>query len=251
MPNLRFILKTGNFLTNSDVYETCGTLCFGGGKGGGGTEMMLLNLDILLLHILKLFRSQNFLEGRLHELTQFQPRTKALPKSFWGRDWSNDCYIAQGVLKWSSFPLRPCEFELGSGVINLGGAGQHSMAGITACFWVTGYGWEVIVELAWGQECLPSDYGVNLRGPWWHFQKLSDSFFFFFVFFFFCLWMWRKKIELKSPKLHTQGPPGTARAALGSMPVPPTTAKNRGILILRPMSHPTLELRHGPRWSSP
>ena len=82
-------------------------------------------------------------------------------------------------------------------------------------------------------------------------QRLHNKVFFFFFFFFFCLWMWRKKIELKSPKLHTQGPPGTARAALGSMPVPPTTAKNRGILILRPMSHPTLELRHGPRWSSP
>ena len=29
-----------------------------------------------------------------------------------------------------------------------------------------------------------------------------------------------EKIGLKSPKLHTQGPPGTARVALGSMPIP-------------------------------
>ena len=34
-----------------------------------------------------------------------------------------------------------------------------------------------------------------------------------------------KKIGLKSPKLHTQGPPGTARAAFGSMPVPPKWPK--------------------------
>ena len=86
-----------------------------------------------------------------------------------------------------------------------------------------------------------------MASPWRN--LLLDQFFFFFFFFLFM--DVEKKIELKSPKLHTQGPPGTARAALGSMPVPPTTAKNRGILILRPTSHPTLELRRGPRWSSP
>ena len=85
-------------------------------------------------------------------------------------------------------------------------------------------------------------------GPHLQYSFLINFFFFFFFFLFMDV---EKKIELKSPKLHTQGPPGTARAALGSMPVPPTTAKNRGILILRPTSHPTLELRRGPRWSSP
>ena len=61
------------------------------------------------------------------------------------------------------------------------------------------------------------------------FPRISVSFFCCF----FCLWMWRKKIELKSPKLHTQGPQAHARTPLGGMPVPPKTAKNRGILILR------------------
>ena len=93
--------------------------------------------------------------------------------------------------------------------------------------------------------------GVTCRGWGPHLQYSFLINFFFFFFFFFLFMDVEKKIELKSPKLHTQGPPGTARAALGSMPVPPTTAKNRGILILRPTSHPTLELRRGPRWSSP
>ena len=49
-----------------------------------------------------------------------------------------------------------------------------------------------------------------------------------------------KKIGLESPKLHTQGPTGTARAALGSMPMPTKTAKNRRILILRAHVSPHL-----------
>ena len=51
---------------------------------------------------------------------------------------------------------------------------------------------------------------------------------------FFCLFMdVEKKNGAKEPRNSTpKVPPAHARAALGSMPVPPKTAKNRGILIL-------------------
>ena len=52
--------------------------------------------------------------------------------------------------------------------------------------------------------------------------------------------MWRKKIGLKSPKLHTQGPPGTCQGGLREYARPPKTAKNRGILILRAHVSPHL-----------
>ena len=42
-----------------------------------------------------------------------------------------------------------------------------------------------------------------------------------------------KKIGLKSPKLHTQGPPGTCQGGLREYARSPKTAKSRGILILR------------------
>ena len=47
------------------------------------------------------------------------------------------------------------------------------------------------------------------------------------AFLFFFLFMdVEKKMELKSPKLYTQGPPGTARVALGSMPIPQNGQKS-------------------------
>ena len=47
-------------------------------------------------------------------------------------------------------------------------------------------------------------------------------------------------MELKSPKLHTQGPPGTCQGGLREYARPPKTAKNRGILILRAHVSPHL-----------
>ena len=76
---------------------------------------------------------------------------------------------------------------------------------------------------------------ITCRGWGPHLQySFLINFFFFFLFMDV-----ENKIELKSPKLHTQGPPGTARTALGSMPVP-KTAKNRGILILQAHVSPDL-----------
>ena len=49
-----------------------------------------------------------------------------------------------------------------------------------------------------------------------------------------------KKMELKSPKLHTQGPPGTCQGGLREYARPPKTAKNQGILILRAHVSPHL-----------
>ena len=60
---------------------------------------------------------------------------------------------------------------------------------------------------------------------------------FFFSFFFFCLRMWRKKMELKSPKLHTPREVGTCH--------PPLT-KIWESRYLEPQPHPTMWLRRGP-----
>ena len=56
-------------------------------------------------------------------------------------------------------------------------------------------------------------------------------------FFFFCLRMWRKKMELKSPKLHTPREVGTCH--------PPLT-KIWESRYLEPQPHPTMWLRRGP-----
>ena len=59
--------------------------------------------------------------------------------------------------------------------------------------------------------------------------------------FFFLFMDVEKKIGLKSPKLHTQGPPGTCQGGLREYArPPPKTAKNRGILILRAHVSPHL-----------
>ena len=64
---------------------------------------------------------------------------------------------------------------------------------------------------------------------------------------FFLLMDVEKKIGLKGPKLHTQGPPSTCQGGLREYASPPKMAKNRRILILRAHVSPHL----GPRWSSP
>ena len=47
---------------------------------------------------------------------------------------------------------------------------------------------------------------------------------------FFCLWMWRKKIELKSPKLHTQSPPALSGGGLREYAHPPQNGQRSGNL---------------------
>ena len=49
-----------------------------------------------------------------------------------------------------------------------------------------------------------------------------------------------EKIELKGPKLHTQGPPGTCQDGLREYAHPPKMAKNRGILMLQAYVSPHL-----------
>ena len=60
------------------------------------------------------------------------------------------------------------------------------------------------------------------------------------IFLFFFVYRCGEKIGLKSPKLHTQGPPGICQGGLREYAVPLKAAKNRGFLILRAHVSPHL-----------
>ena len=77
------------------------------------------------------------------------------------------------------------------------------------------------------------------RRPMWPAPLTGKVFFFCFS---FCLRMWRKKMELKSPKLHTPREVGTCH---------PPPHKNLGISILRTPTSPNHVAEVGARVSSP